>query len=97
MRARMLTAIAIIGFLACSGCAAEEFKEPLGASVRQAVEAQKLAAVPSSDTPVVGLDGHYAKGVMDTYRKPPASTPAKGGSKPLQINMNNNSGNSGSK
>ncbi|HBE95406.1 MAG TPA: hypothetical protein DDW80_08210 [Desulfovibrio sp.] len=96
MRARLLTAIAIIGFLACSGCAGDEFREPLGASVRQAVEAQKLAAVPSSDTPVTGLDGQYTKNVMENYRKPSAATPAKSGSKPLQINMNSGSS-SGSK
>lgn len=94
MRARLLTAIVIIGFLACSGCAAEEFKEPLGASVRQAVEAQKLAAVPSSDTPVVGLDGQYAKGVMDTYRKPAGN--AKAGPTPMQINLDTAKGNSSS-
>ncbi|WP_449242261.1 hypothetical protein [Desulfovibrio sp.] len=82
---RLLTAIAIIGFLACAGCASEEFKEPLGASVRQAVAAQKLAAAPAGDAPVVGLDGVYAKGVMDNYHKPPKSSSET--KKTLQLNL----------
>lgn len=82
---RLLTTIAIIGFLACAGCAADEFKEPLGASVRQAVAAQKLAAAPPSDAPVVGLDGAYAQGVMDNYRKPPKSSSKT--QKTLQLNF----------
>jgi hypothetical protein len=94
MRNRLLTAIALIGFLACSGCAADEFKEPLGYSVRQAVEAQKLAAVPSSDTPVVGLDGQYAKKVMENYRKPPESYSSV--NKQLQINLGDGGFGSGS-
>lgn len=92
MRTRLLTAIAIIGFLSCAGCAGDEFKEPLGYSVRQAVTAQKLAAVPSSDTPVVGLDGQYAKNVMENYRKPASNAPA--GPTPMQINLDTGSGSS---
>ncbi len=87
---RLLTAIAIIGFLACAGCAADEFKEPLGASVRQAVAAQKLAAAPAGDAPVVGLDGVYAQGVMDNYRKPPTSSSET--QKTLQLNFGDSGG-----
>jgi hypothetical protein len=78
---RLLTAIAIIGFLACAGCAADEFKEPLGASVRQAVAAQKLAAAPAGDAPVVGLAN---------YRKPPTSSSET--QKTLQLNFGDSGG-----
>lgn len=96
MLTRILTYMSIIGFLALTaGCATEEFKEPLGFSVRQAIQSQRLVTEPADDTPVEGLDGVKAKGLMDAYHKPPEAQPSDGGkeSSVLNLQLGGSSGN----
>lgn len=63
-----------------SGCAISDnwdkpigqhgFSEPLGASYRQQLQAQKFDPVPPTTTPVVGMDGKLAQGAIGTYQNP---------------------------
>ncbi|MDD4952818.1 MAG: hypothetical protein PHV85_09740 [Desulfovibrionaceae bacterium] len=64
--------------LLSAACAASEPRQPFGASVRMAVENQKLCPGPADDSPVLGLDGRYGQNVMDNYHnRPAANSPAK--------------------
>ena len=85
------TALFATTFVALSllaGCGFEPTRPPLdatwGLSVRMAVENQKLDPTPASDRAVVGLDGVYAKNVMDGYRKSAEYDPQTGKSKEPQ-------------
>ncbi len=77
---RAAAIFACAALLGLSACAADQY-EPMGASVRQAVQSQKLAAEVPPDTPVTGLDGVYTQGVMKNYQKAPEACQAKGDNK----------------
>lgn len=53
--------------------------QPFGASVRMAVENQKVNPAPADDTPPTGLDGGYASGMMRTYQNPERFKSGKAG------------------
>lgn len=98
MLTRILTYVSILGFLAlASGCAVEEFQEPMGFSVRQAMQSQRLVTEPADDTPVEGLDGVKAKGVMDAYRKPPEANSGSGQKESNVLNLQVGGSSSGNK
>ncbi|MBN2139821.1 MAG: hypothetical protein JW718_02330 [Desulfovibrionaceae bacterium] len=74
LRNILLLALALLS----AACVTSEPKQPFGASVRMAVENQKLCPGPADDSPVLGLDGRYGQNVMDNYHnRPTAGSPAK--------------------
>lgn len=95
LRTSLLLLAALSQLVACAG---ESSREPLaqtwGLSVRMAVENQKLDPLPKGDQPVAGLDGVFAMGALDAYRKSaePSVRDADSKIKPLQSIMGNKGG-----
>ncbi len=77
----LLIATALAATALLAGCGLES-RPPLdatwGLSVRMAVENQKLDPDLGGDRPVVGLDGAFAKGAYDAYRKSAEPDPQGG-------------------
>jgi hypothetical protein len=76
----MIRTTALIAALALAACTPQPApNQPFGASVRMAVENQKVNPAPADDTPPTGLDGGYASGLMRTYQNPERFKSGKAG------------------
>ena len=80
---KMLIVFTVFGLLVCAGCAnvlliqQEESTPAFGESVRSINMASKVNPEPADPVPVVGLDGQYAKTIMERYQDgPPEDTPS---------------------
>ncbi len=66
----MKTMLMLLGImLCCQTPLACSQAEPMGRSVRMAIENQTLDPKPATDAPVEGLDGRYAMEVMKNQGK----------------------------
>lgn len=76
MRTMIIVSL-LAGLLACAGCAdlvlvqQQNNTPPFGESVRALNDSTKVNPKPADPVPVVGLDGEYAKTVMERYQDGP--------------------------